>query len=323
MALMEAAEKLIKENFTPENDIYFAFGHDEEVGGTQGAKKISEYFEENNIKLDAVYDEGGLVISGAVSGVSSPIALVGTAEKGYCDVELSISAYGGHSSTPPKETALGIISKIINSIEKNPMAASLSSPVKEMLSNICHEMGFAVKMAVANLWLFKPVLFKLFSGSTSTNAMVRTTIVPTVINAGEAANVIPQNAKCIFNIRLIPGDSGSDVLNHIKNLSKRYNALLTLLTIEESSKISPTNTEGYNKLISSIKKFYPNAIPTPYLVMGGTDARKYYNVCDNIYRFTPIWITDEEKDTMHSHNESISVENYLRMIDFFEIMFKK
>ena len=64
-------------------------------------------------------------------------------------------------------------------------------------------------------------------------------------------------------------------------------------------------------------------IPTPYLVMGGTDARKYYNVCDNIYRFTPIWVTYEEKDTIHSHNESISVENYLRMIDFFEIMFKK
>ncbi|MDR1410693.1 MAG: hypothetical protein LBI91_00645, partial [Spirochaetaceae bacterium] len=62
---------------------------------------------------------------------------------------------------------------------------------------------------------------------------------------------------------------------------------------------------------------FPGVISSPYLVMGGTDARKYYKVCDHVYRFTPMLVTDEEKNTAHNTNESVTVANYGRMIHFF------
>ncbi|MBP3538865.1 MAG: M20/M25/M40 family metallo-hydrolase, partial [Oscillospiraceae bacterium] len=55
--VLSAAENLIKQGFTPENDIYFAFSGGEEING-MGAVNIVNYFKENNIELEMVVDEG-------------------------------------------------------------------------------------------------------------------------------------------------------------------------------------------------------------------------------------------------------------------------
>ena len=57
---MEAFEDLIQSDFTPKRSIYLAFGHDEEVGGVNGAAKIAEWFNDNLIeeKFEFMWDEG-------------------------------------------------------------------------------------------------------------------------------------------------------------------------------------------------------------------------------------------------------------------------
>ncbi|MEG2018365.1 MAG: M20/M25/M40 family metallo-hydrolase [Clostridium sp.] len=313
--MMETAEKLICENYIPERDIYFAFGHDEEVGGAHGARVISKYFYDNGIEFDGVYDEGGLVVSGAISGVSSPIALIGVGEKGFCNISIKVEESGGHASMPPKHTALGKFSEIIYDIEKNSMKSRITTPVNEILKNICGEMGFVVKMAVANQWLFKPVLLKVLSAAPATNAMVRTTIAPTMVKGSDGANVLPQRVEGVVNCRVLQGDTCEALMKHLNSIGDKHKALIKPLLLEEPS---PTNTHSYNKLIETIGSIYPNAISTPFLLMAGTDSSKYYNVCDNIYRFTPIWITDDERGSIHSTNEAISIENYGRMMYFYE-----
>lgn len=37
---MEAVEHLIKRNFKPTRTVYLAYGHDEEIGGKDGAKQV-------------------------------------------------------------------------------------------------------------------------------------------------------------------------------------------------------------------------------------------------------------------------------------------
>ena len=318
IAILETAEQLLNNGYMPERDIFFAFGHDEEVGGRNGAKQIAEYFSEKNIKFEAIYDEGGIVITDAMKNVKSPMALIGIAEKGYCDVKIKVNSDGGHSSMPPKNTALGNLSKIICEIEKKPMKAKLCMPVHNMLKNICSEMGILVEIAVKNSWLFKPVLIKILSSSPMTNAMVRTTTAATMSKASDAPNVLPQNAIAVINSRLLPGDSSEDLVNHIKQITDKYNAEVEKIQVEEPSQISPIDTIGYMKLQETIKKIFGNVIVTPYLVMGGTDSRKYEIVCNNIYRFTPCKINSEEQSTMHNTNESITIENYYKMLNFYE-----
>ena len=83
MGILETAEILLKENYEPQRTIYFAFGHDEEVGGKNGAQAIVEYFLQKKITFEYLLDEGSLILENALPGLTRPLALIGTAEKGY------------------------------------------------------------------------------------------------------------------------------------------------------------------------------------------------------------------------------------------------
>src|SRR5262245_7765674 len=120
MAVHEAVEALLAQGFRPARTVYFAFGHDEEVGGRQGAAKIAELLKSRGMHLESVLDEGQVVTTGIVPGFEQPVALVGIAEKGYLSVELLVQAEGGHSSMPPKNTAVGILAAAIAKLEATP-----------------------------------------------------------------------------------------------------------------------------------------------------------------------------------------------------------
>jgi carboxypeptidase PM20D1 len=318
-AHMEAAETLMRRGFTPKRDFYFVYGQDEETGGRNGAYKTADYFAERGIRFEGVLDEGGFAVSGVLKGVASPLALIGVAEKGFCNYELTLTGGGGHSSMPPAHTALGNAARLIAAIEARPLPPRLTPPALLLLRAIAGEMGFAVRMAVANLWLFKPLILKILAGSYITNAMVRTTFAATMAQASEAANVLPQKARTVVNVRLLPGDTVAGVADYFQKLAARLRLPLTIRTLaaEEPSQVSPADGHVYRLLSALIGEFFPGVITSPYLVMGGTDARKYYKVCDNVYRFTPMLVTNEEKDTAHNTGESVTIANYGRMIQFF------
>ena len=57
---------------------------------------------------------------------------------------------------------------------------------------------------------------------------------------------------------------------------------------------------------------------SPYLVMGGTDAYNYENVCSNIYRFAPFTVDTALLLTTHSTNERIPVGQMTQGVTFFK-----
>jgi carboxypeptidase PM20D1 len=320
LAHMEATENLMRAGFTPARDIYFCYGHDEEVGGEQGAALIVERLKERGVRFAGVLDEGGVVVTGALSSVKVPIGLIGMAEKGISNYQFKVKGSGGHSSTPPKNTSLGLAAKLITLIEQNPRPLRLTTPVEAMLRKLSGQMGFVVRMAVANLWLFRPLLLRILAGNPTTNAMVRTTFAVTMAAASDACNVLPQVSTVNVNVRILPGDTTQDVLRHFEQLIARagIDATVEPILAQEPSPVSPVDSAFYHSIEQLINDFYPSALVSPYLVMGGTDSRQFYALSDNVLRFTPVHITEEDRQHIHSTNECISVENYGRMIAFYE-----
>ena len=129
---LEAIEILLASGFQPARTVYLAFGHDEEVGGTAGARQIAALLKQRGVELEMVLDEGGVIGDGILSGISAPVALVGIAEKGFVTVELSAAAPGGHSSLPPRQTAVGILSAAIAKLKASPIQARLEGPTREL-----------------------------------------------------------------------------------------------------------------------------------------------------------------------------------------------
>lgn len=320
--IMEAADKLIAEGFTPERDIYFAFGPDEEVGGMHGAAEMVRFFQEKGLTFDAVYDEGGIIAaSGFISQLNRDVALVGVAEKGYVTFTLQVRGDGGHSSMPPMQSALGQAAIIMQRLEENQMKARLIPPVKSLLANIGGAMEFTTRMAIANQWLFKPLLLRSLSKTPSTNALIRTTTALTMAKGSDASNVLPSSAEITVNFRTLPGDKIEDVKKHVEDACKGFDVNIEMSGETEASLISGHDARGFEVMKNALSKIYPDALITPYLSVTGSDAPKYEKVCSNIYRLIPVRLTSEEQETIHNLNENLSIENYRRMMAYFrEVM---
>lgn len=316
IAVMEAVENLIINNYKPKRDIYMVFGFDEEVGGTRGAEEAAKAFKERNIEFECVIDEGGCIITDIMEGLTVPAAIIGIAEKGSTNIKITVSGQGGHSSMPPKSTAVGTIAKIISNVENNPMPARLIMPVREMFKTMAPYME-GKKFILKNIEGLFPIINPLLSKNSTTNSMIRTTMACTMTGGGDAPNVLPQKAWTIVNLRILQGDSVDSTIDHIKKVNQGIDLEIEKLLVEEPSQISSIDSESYKILGGIINQMYPEAIVVPYLMVGGTDSRKYLELCNNIYRFAAMELTKKDHSTIHSTNERISIKNFSNMISFY------
>ncbi|MCS6974140.1 MAG: M20 family peptidase [Cyclobacteriaceae bacterium] len=315
IAIMEAVEKLVAENYQPDRTVYLAFGHDEEIGG-KGAVAIARLLKERNIAADFVLDEGGQITESKIPGLDRPVALLGTAEKGYISLKLSVSVPGGHSSMPEKETAIDILVAALNRLRSRPFEAGLTEPMKGFMESTGPYMPFVQRMAFANPWLFKKLILAEYAKTNTGDAMIRTTMVPTIIESGIKDNVVPTVATAVVNFRLLPGHSSLLVMEEVRKKinDDRVSVAPLNKNISEPSPVSPVNGFGYRKIASTIRKSYPRVITSPFLVIGATDSRHFKDVSSNIIKFSPVI----DPIGFHGIDERISLQSYRTALWFYE-----
>lgn len=316
---LEAVEALLAKNFKPKRTLYLSFGHDEEIGGHQGAQAIAKLLKKRGVTLEYVIDEGMVITKGILPGVKKPVALIGLAEKGNVSLKLSLKGKGGHSSMPPKHTSIGLLSSAIHRLERNQMPPRLEGPTGTMFEYAGPEMSFGMRLVFANMWLFKPLVIGLLEKKKSTNATIRTTTAATIFSSGTKENVLPTHATAIVNFRILPGDSVKSVIAHVKKVikDKRIKVELGSGFNNEPSSVSPTKVMGFKVIQRTIGEIFPDAVVAPNLVIGGTDSLHYKIVCKNIYRFLPLSVTSADLKRIHGTNERIVAKNYANIVRFY------
>ncbi len=322
ICVMEAVEALLEDGFEPERDVYLCFGDNEEIvaNSSNGAKDLMNTLKSRGVELDCVLDEGGAMLPINVKGVINhkTLAGIGVAEKGYADIELAIKAKGGHSSSPPNHTAIGELSKAIVKLEKNQFDASFNANMKMLLDSVARNTTYPVRLITCNMTALRPLLLQVCKMIPAAACMVRTTTAVTMSSGSPSANVLPQKAAATVNFRSMPGTSTDSIVDHIKKVCKNPNLEVTVLNSKEASNFSPTDSRAF-KIISGITASLENgAVVAPYLVMGGTDAYFYEDICQNVYRFAPFKFEIGLLSTMHGTNERIPVSCLEDAIVFFK-----
>ncbi len=319
MAMLEAVESLAASGFAPRRTVYLAFGHDEELGGDAGAKGIVDLLEARGVHLWFSLDEGMAIVTG-IGGLSQLVAMIGVAEKGFLTLELTARAPGGHSSMPPKESAIGRFAEAVQRVEEHPLPTHLSGVAGRMLDSIAPMLPAGQRFAIGQRWLLGPLLARALAGDPATNAMIRTTTAVTMIRGGVKANVLPSSATATVNFRIHPGDTADEIIGHVGRAIGDLEIEINVVDSREASDVSSTTSDAYQALSATIDQLYPGMPVAPALVVGGTDSKHYKRIADDAYRFNPVRFDLDAGSRIHGLDERIGVDVYAEVAPFYEAL---
>ena len=322
LSILEAAESLLAEGFVPPRTLVFAFGHDEEIGGEEGAGKIAERMRDLDLHFAWMVDEGGFLIADNPLVPGKSLAIVNIAEKGYLTLTLVATGEGGHSSRPPKISTIGRLSVALEKIENNPFPTRLVEPVAAMLETMAPHVDQPMRFVFNNLWLTGGIVADQMSEDPLTNSFVRTTTALTMFNAGVKENVVPQRAEAKVNFRLLPGDTPDLVVERITALVDDPQIEISYDDWDDVPGVSDYKGGGFTVISEAVAAVYPEAVVVPSLLVATTDTRHYVDLADNQYRFQGMMIEVSQGNSVHGTNEYIGVPSYEKSIEVARLMMK-
>ncbi len=320
--IMESAEVLLSAGFVPENDIYLSFGCNEEVAGNC-TPEIVKHLKENGVSPAFVLDEGGTILSSNSKYFPHDIAVVGIAEKGPMDVELTVRGESGHSSQPPVHTAVGKLAKDICRIENRQFPMKMNYAVTHMLKALAPHTPYIGKLILGNLWCFSPLIKAFCKTNKTSAAMFRTSMAFTQLEGSKGANVLPGEAKAIVNIRLAEGETPSSAIEHMRKAAKDPELSFRIVNYSNATPSSSAKGKYWEAICDCVEKNFSNTVVSPYLMMGGTDSRFFNEIASEIYKFAPTLTGDGLLKTIHSDNERIRTDNIEPLIGFYTDLMRK
>jgi len=327
IAMLAAAEELLQRGEQPRRTVVFALGHDEEIGGGEGAYLIAQTLAERGERFSFVLDEGLTILAPDVFPlVDRDLALIGVSEKGHVDLRLRAAGSPGHSSTPPPTTAGGTIARAVSRIEARPFPARMTTPVEDFLKTIAPYAGGVKQFFLSRPRRFFPLLKPLLQREPKGNAMVRTTGAVTMLAGSEKENVLPAEASAVVNCRILPGETIDSVVRKLKadiaNPEVSVEPIPSLMG-NNPLPISDRTGEGFHLLTELLAELFPRTLAAPSLVLGTTDSRHYAGLSENIYRFVPFRLTKERLEAVHGYNEHLPREDFTKAVEFYRALLSR
>ncbi|MFA5938991.1 MAG: M20/M25/M40 family metallo-hydrolase [Sinimarinibacterium sp.] len=321
IAQLEAAEWLLAQGHAPQRTVYFAYGHDEEIGGTDGAARIAEVLRARGVRLAYTLDEGSAITQGIVAGIDRPVAAIMAGERGYVTFRLTARGVGGHASTPARGNAIVRLSHALLRIDERPMPARLLPPVAGMLDRLAPHMPAAERLLIANRDLFEPLLLRALSAAPITNALIRSTQAITVVAGGVKDNVLPSEAHALVNVRLLPGDRIVDAEAHLRSAIDDPDIAIEIAAeagfANEAPPLSDPRAPEFALIEKTVNEVFPQALVSSGIILATTDNRHYADLRDQAYYFSPYPYTPADQPRVHGSDERIGVEAYADMVRFY------
>jgi len=318
VGILEAVETLLNRGVTPRRTVHVALGHDEEVGGRRGGRAMATRITSDSSSPALVVDEGGAITRGALPGLQNPLAVVGVAGKGYLSLELTAQQPGGHSSVPPNRTSIEMLNKALTRLRTHPLPSQLTGVSGTMFDYLAPEMAFPMRAVLTNRWLTTPVLRRILNRRPATRAAIRTTTVPTRLDAGVKDNVIPTTARAVVNFRILPSQSIDGVINHVRSTLEGIPIQMERLQSNPPPSVSGVDTPAFRMIQRTIGQVTADSVVVaPYLVPGRTDSGYYADATDAVYRFVPYQLTSDDRSRIHGPNERISLDDYRTVVRYY------
>jgi carboxypeptidase PM20D1 len=322
IACLEAAEALAARGFRPRRDLYFAFGGDEERSGHKGAVQAAARFAAIGRRFAWLLDEGSAVVDRLLPGIDRPLALIGLAEKGFLNLELSVEQKPGHASRPPRVQAAAVLGRALDRLSRRPFPMELTPTVADFFRAAAPLLKPPFAWAAARPRLAAPLLFADAGLSPDLAALLRTTVAMTQLSGAPTDNVLPSAVRAVLNLRLLPGWSIDRALAFVRRAVADPRVKAAVSPARPASEPVPPlasgeGAPGWAELSAALAAAFPEAAVLPFLVTATSDSRHYAHLADAVYRFSPMRLGPAELAGIHGHDERISLDNLAAGIDFY------
>ncbi len=302
---------LAKRNNLPlKRDLILMVNADEETGGKMGAW----YMVKNHpdlIRAEYAINEGGptsLVLDGKVFYVCS------TAEKGSARFTIRTRGKPGHASQPHQDHSILYLARALTTLIETPLPLHVCKSAQRNIEALARGVDGATRdhllglldertnvQSLAALNLPEPQKRRL-------NASLRNTAVPTILSAGSKINVIPGEAECQVDCRVLPGTTP-------ESLEQELRALLGNQVELEFTPMAPAlesdpDSPLFETIRDVVQETEKGSLLVPGLITGGTDAKSVTTLGTKVLGFVPMRYEGPAMTGLaHAHNERVSVAN--------------
>lgn len=304
-AILFAAEELLKEGVQPPVNLYIASSHNEELGG-DGMPALLAWFQEQNITLEVILDEGGAIVEPPLGNMNCEMcAMVAVHEKGRRKFKCIAKTESSHVSlTGYKGNPVERMSAFIHEITHgNLFVRRLNPQTKAMFAALGPYCSFPMNVLFANLWLFGGILKRVLPKLNATaGGMVGTTCNFQTIHGGVNDKICTVSVM----LRNINPEDLEKELQAFRAVAEKYGIELE----EERNEYYPPadmESPAYGYTMQCLAEIFPRYPAAPYILPAGTDAWRLSPVCSCVLRFAPTRMSKQQLGSIHAVNENLDI----------------
>ncbi|MEA5151757.1 MAG: M20/M25/M40 family metallo-hydrolase [Oscillospiraceae bacterium] len=319
--MLQAADELAREGFTPESDIYFESSCNEETS-SEGAKHFGALLRERGVRFSFVLDEGGMIMYEPISGAKGSFAMVGMGERGCADLLFTAKGAGGHASAPERDTALVRLGKFMAAADGSRLFKTEISPVlREMFRRLAPSVSGPLKTVYAHPELFDRLLRSVMPRASGTaRALLQSTLAFTMASGSGGRNVLPEEASVVGNLRVSHHQGYQSSLAAVTKLAEKFGVETTVLEPAADSPLSDYRGGAFRLLESAVSAAFDGVVTAPYIMTGCSDARAMAELTDSCFRFVPFAIDARQLESIHGTDECVDVSTLVPAVKFYRYM---
>lgn len=308
--LLELLERWHERGQRPARDLVLAFVADEEAGGRSGSHFVVDHH--SDVLRDceeAVGEVGGFSVA---LSADTRAYLIETGEKGLAWTRLRASGAGGHGSMLHEDNPISALAAGLARVCEQVGAPVQSQTMTAFTARLGAALGVDLDPADPDAWVDR-----LGSARRMIGAAFRNTVNPTVVSAGTVPNTVPRVAEAMIDLRWVPGEEEAFMARVAEALGPRVEMEPI---VRAPSLESPVDAPLVVAMEAALAAEDEGAVPLPYLMSGGTDAKAFTRLGLRCYGFAPLLLPHDLDFTalFHGVDERVpiaSLEFGTRVLD--------
>jgi len=239
------------------------------------------------------------------------------AEKGVLNLMLEVKNAGGHGSLPRKDNAIYRLAAGLLKLQDYEFPVQFSKITTSYFYKMSSfENGqLAEDMKSVSQPVPDPMAIKRLCNSPYYNALMRSTCVATMLDAGHAVNALPQSAKATLNCRILPGIPQNEILKDIRELLADSQVIVKVMDSLLKNPPSPYN-EAFMKTVEQVtEKLWPGIPVIPVMDVGASDGIYLRGGGIPTYGISGVSI-DMDDNRAHGKDERIGVKAFYDGLEY-------